>query len=157
MLKCTCCVPGRRDRVLQMHGRLTLGRCIDPSNICCFIFVSWLFHGCFMVCLTDMTESILVFFFFNVRTYQGCPTRVPATTRFKPRTASTKSALATTKGTSVANGGCATMGDARVNPVREVFIVHVGGTRCGTSSTDHYMKIHVRITLTVECIRTCIV
>jgi hypothetical protein len=37
-----------------------------------------------------------------------------------------------------------------------VFIVHVGGTRCVTSSTDNIMKIHVRITLTVEFIRTCI-
>ena len=34
--------------------------------------------------------------------------------------------------------------------------VHVGGTRCVTSSTDNIMKIHVRITLTVEVIRTCI-
>ena len=56
----------------------------------------------------------------------------------------------------MANGGCATMGDARVNPVREVFIVHVGGTRCVTSRTDHIMKMHARITLTVEFIRTCI-
>jgi hypothetical protein len=32
--------------------------------------------------------------------------------------------------------------------------VHVGGTRCVTSSTDHYMKRHARITLTVEFIRT---
>jgi hypothetical protein len=39
-------------------------------------------------------------------------------------------------------------------PVREIcIIVHVGGTRCVTSSTDHYMKIHARITLTVEFIR----
>jgi hypothetical protein len=41
--------------------------------------------------------------------------------------------------------------------VREVFIIHVGGTRCVPSSTANNMKIHVRITLTVECIRTCIV
>ena len=40
--------------------------------------------------------------------------------------------------------------------VRAVFIVHVGGTRCVTSSTDRTMKITARITLTVECIRTCI-
>ena len=41
--------------------------------------------------------------------------------------------------------------------VREIcIIVHVGGTRCVTSSTDHYMKIHARITLFVEFIRTCI-
>ena len=40
--------------------------------------------------------------------------------------------------------------------VKSVFIVHVGGTRCVTSSTDNIMKIHARITLTVECIRTCI-
>ena len=38
-------------------------------------------------------------------------------------------------------------------PVREVFIVHVGGTRYVTFSTDNIMKIHVRITLTVEVIR----
>ena len=36
--------------------------------------------------------------------------------------------------------------------VREVFIVHVGGTRCVTFSTGNTMKIHARITLTVECI-----
>ena len=40
--------------------------------------------------------------------------------------------------------------------VREVFIVHVGGTRCVTSNTDNTMKIHVRITLNDEFIRTCI-
>ena len=34
--------------------------------------------------------------------------------------------------------------------VREVFVVHVGGTRCVTSSTDNIMKIQARITLTVE-------
>ena len=40
--------------------------------------------------------------------------------------------------------------------VRAVFMIHVGGTRCVTSSTAINMKIHARITLTVECIRTCI-
>ena len=40
--------------------------------------------------------------------------------------------------------------------VKSVFIVHVGCTRCVTSSTDNIMKIHVRITLNVEFIRTCI-
>ena len=40
--------------------------------------------------------------------------------------------------------------------VKSVFVVHVGGTRCVTSSTDHYMNIHARITLSVECIRTFI-
>ena len=40
--------------------------------------------------------------------------------------------------------------------VKSVFIVHVGGTRCVTSSTANNMKIHARITLTVEFIRTCI-
>ena len=30
--------------------------------------------------------------------------------------------------------------------VREVFIIHVGGTRCVPSSTDNNMKIHARIT-----------
>ena len=37
--------------------------------------------------------------------------------------------------------------------VKSVFIIHVVGTRCVTSSTDNIMKIHARITLTVECIR----
>jgi hypothetical protein len=37
--------------------------------------------------------------------------------------------------------------------VKSVFIVHVGGTRCATSSTDNNLKIHARITLTVEFIR----
>ena len=41
--------------------------------------------------------------------------------------------------------------------VREVFIVHVGGARCVTSSTANNMKIQARITWTVECIRTCLV
>ena len=40
--------------------------------------------------------------------------------------------------------------------VREVFVIHVGGTRCVTSSTDHIMKIRARRTLIVEFIRTCI-
>ena len=40
---------------------------------------------------------------------------------------------------------------------KSVFImIHVGGTRCVTSSTDNMMKIQARITLTVECIRRCI-
>ena len=38
--------------------------------------------------------------------------------------------------------------------VKSAFIVHVGGTRCVTFSTANNMKIHVRITLNVECIRT---
>ena len=38
--------------------------------------------------------------------------------------------------------------------VREVFVVHVGGTRCVTFSTANNMKIRARITLTVEFIRT---
>jgi magnesium-transporting ATPase (P-type) len=47
--------------------------------------------------------------------------------------------------------------EARQNVVvREVFIVHVGCTRCVPSSTDHIMNIPVLITLNVEFIRTCI-
>ena len=37
--------------------------------------------------------------------------------------------------------------------VKSVFVIHVGGTRCVTSSTDNIMKIHFRITLNVEFIR----
>ena len=40
--------------------------------------------------------------------------------------------------------------------VKSVIVIHVGGTRCVTSSTDNNLKIHARITLTVEFIRTCI-
>ena len=40
--------------------------------------------------------------------------------------------------------------------VKSVLNIHVGGTRCVTSSTDKIMKIRARITLTVEFIRTCI-
>ena len=40
--------------------------------------------------------------------------------------------------------------------VREVFIVHVGGTRCVTSSTDNTMTRQACITWGVECIRACI-
>jgi hypothetical protein len=40
--------------------------------------------------------------------------------------------------------------------VRGIYMIHVGGTRCVTSSTDNIMKRHARITLTVEVIRTCI-
>ena len=40
--------------------------------------------------------------------------------------------------------------------VKSIFIIHVGGTRCVTSSTDNIMKIRARITLTVEFIRGCI-
>jgi hypothetical protein len=35
-----------------------------------------------------------------------------------------------------------------------IFIIHVGATCCVTSSTGNIMKIHARITLTVEFIRT---
>ena len=44
----------------------------------------------------------------------------------------------------------------RYGLVEAVFMIHVGGTRCVTSSTDHIMKIHARVTLTVACIRTCL-
>jgi hypothetical protein len=37
--------------------------------------------------------------------------------------------------------------------VKSVFMIHVGGTRYVTFSTDNIMKIHARITLTVEFIR----
>ena len=40
--------------------------------------------------------------------------------------------------------------------VREVFMIHVGGTCCVPSSTVHIMNIQARITLIVECIQTCI-
>ena len=40
-----------------------------------------------------------------------------------------------------------------VRYVKLVFVIHVGGTRCITSSTDNIMKILARITLTVEFIR----
>jgi hypothetical protein len=40
--------------------------------------------------------------------------------------------------------------------VTSIFMIHVGCTRCVTSSTDNIMKIRARITLTVEVIRTCI-
>ena len=40
---------------------------------------------------------------------------------------------------------------------RYVFLVHVGGTRRATSRTDNTMNVQARITLTVACIRTCIV
>jgi len=43
-----------------------------------------------------------------------------------------------------------------VRYVKLVFVIHVGGTRCITSSTDNIMKILARITLNVEFIRTCI-
>ena len=46
------------------------------------------------------------------------------------------------------------MNDVAQNDARYVKSVHVGGTRGATSSTDNIMKIHVRITLTVEVIRT---
>ena len=42
------------------------------------------------------------------------------------------------------------------NPFEVRCVVHVGGTRCVTSNTDHNMKIHARITLSVEFIRACI-
>ena len=33
-----------------------------------------------------------------------------------------------------------------------VLMIHVGGARCVTSTTDHPMKIQTRITLSVDCI-----
>ena len=38
-------------------------------------------------------------------------------------------------------------------PVREVFVIHVGGPRCGTASTDNIRTIQARITLHVASIR----
>jgi hypothetical protein len=40
--------------------------------------------------------------------------------------------------------------------VKLVFVIHVGGTRYVTFSTDNIMNIQARITLKVEFIRTCI-
>ena len=46
--------------------------------------------------------------------------------------------------------------DQQRQEVSEVYIIHVGGTRCVTSSTGNNMKIRARTTLNVEFIRTCI-
>ena len=59
------------------------------------------------------------------------------------------------------NETCSKASTARNHPgcwmapwhVREVFIIHVGGTRCVTSSADRNMNRQARITWTVECIR----
>ena len=51
-------------------------------------------------------------------------------------------------GVGVTDGGA---GDV----VREVFVIHVGGTRCATSNTDHILNRQARVTWTVACIRTC--
>ena len=54
---------------------------------------------------------------------------------------------------------CVGLGDQTMEFVRYVklvFVIHVGGTRCVPFSTANNMKRHVRITVTVECIRTCI-
>ena len=48
---------------------------------------------------------------------------------------------------------CAAAAGTAKRMVREVFMIHVGGTRCATSSTANIMKIQARITLTVEFIR----
>ena len=40
---------------------------------------------------------------------------------------------------------------------QSVLMIHVGGTRCVTSRTGNIVNIQARITLTVECIRACIV
>jgi hypothetical protein len=45
------------------------------------------------------------------------------------------------------------LGPATHDRYVEVFVVHVGGTRCVTSSIENIMNIQARITLTVECIR----
>ena len=37
----------------------------------------------------------------------------------------------------------------------KVLIVHVGGTRCVPSNTDHILNRQARVTWTVACIRTC--
>ena len=37
--------------------------------------------------------------------------------------------------------------------VKSVFVIHVGGTRWVTSSTDNIMRLHAGITWTVEFIR----
>jgi hypothetical protein len=42
---------------------------------------------------------------------------------------------------------------AQIEAVREVFVIHVGGTRCVTSSTGNIMNRQARITLNVEFIR----
>jgi serine/threonine protein kinase len=56
-------------------------------------------------------------------------------------------------GLSIKLGSLAVAGVTSALSPRYVFMVHVGGTRCVTSSTDNIMKIHFRITLKVEFIR----
>ena len=59
----------------------------------------------------------------------------------------------------LAHASLATVTRAGVLYVKSIFVVHVGCTRCVTSNTDHslhvHMQIHAWITLTVECIRAC--
>ena len=55
--------------------------------------------------------------------------------------------------TTTAPIGATVAGNFSLRYVKSVFIVHVGGTRCVTSSTDNMMKIHARKTWTVEFIR----
>ena len=88
----------------------------------------------FILCLNTMTSMINTNVFFDFMIFSLCPKNCSK------------------NGVCVA-GQCV----CYAGWVREVFVVHVGGTRCVTSSTGNNMNIHARITWTVEFIRTCIV
>ena len=128
-----------------------------------------------------MTSMINTNVFFDFTDFQGCGSSTACFTRCWPCPTAARCPWAfttrpwrrrwrTTVGCGCSGGGTGvgTVGTTKTvvrqkrcqscneEVVREVFVIHVGGTRCVTSSTDNVMKIHARITLTVECIRTCI-
>jgi hypothetical protein len=120
---------------LLPHGTRQVWPCPRPTTCCWYVcFSSVVFHPLFFIrCFSSNPVHIdsLQCTFFQI--FQKISTVCP---RFA--------------------GGVDGIDDG---PVREIFIVHVGGTRRIisniTSSTDrnmNNMKIQARITLTVECI-----
>jgi hypothetical protein len=134
-------VPLNTQTLISHHFHNTLSHTLSHTLFHTHSFTHTLSHTLFH------THSSLLHTLFHTHTHthtlfplscQGCCTTVGCCPRFKFCPRAGTSITATQR-----YGKC-------------VFIIHVGCTRCVTSSTDNNIKIHARIALTVECIRTCI-
>ena len=123
----TRCVTSSTDQIMNIHARIPLT--VECIRTCILIFLLY-------VSIQFQVRSLLTFF------------------RFDFQVASLTTALAEQRTTHAAT--LAQLDGKEHAMVCAIGLVHVGGTRCVTSSTGNIMKIRARITLTVEFIRTCI-
>ena len=125
----TRCVTSSTDNIMKIHARITLT--VEFIRTCIFLFL-------FDVSIQVRVWSILTLFSDFIG-FQGHA-----------------SSRCTSRDVGFDVLGWKPSGNTQYQYVKLVFVIHVGGTRYVTSSTDNNMNIRARITLTVECIRTCI-